>query len=244
MKVRFKNKKVNVDSILNRLHDIYKINEKGQIEFDAFDKEEIVWILLSNIKFDFSTNAENKHVLCMNVLKECVINKIRKKDGFIRTFNNEIKKHYSKPEKDYYLLSSLSVSYLPFRKLTLGDCLIRITGKKYPKNFKSKRDKCDSKFNDEGYLKVVVTTKGNDINDSFEKMEEALNVFRAIISFEVNATFGKISGPSIAINKIMLGNLFTVHNSESVVEGHWYNNSKIQKIYNDPKLKEVDFKKN
>jgi len=227
--------KVNFEVIIKKLHEVSKINENGEVLVSAFEAEEITWVILPCLKFNFEISEHNISSLCWEVLKEIVRKKLFTENDFLKIFNEKIKIKYKNKLKEFHLLASLTIDYLPIRKVTISNCEIKIVGKKFPKKYIQSRNKhyTQDVFNDKDYLKLIIITKDLNAYDAFERMEKILNVLKALISFEVNYTLGIHSGPFNRINKVVFGNLFTMHHPNGTSNNdnsYWFNQNLKLKV--------------
>ncbi len=240
MKAKYINNKIDIKPVLDKIHSIKKKNEDGRYSYPAFEFEEIKWTLLTNVDFGFDISEHNKLVLIDKAIKEVSVKEIKDKTAFLKSFNEIITNHYKKKDKEYWLLCSLSVNSLPIKKITVNDCEIRITGRKFPTKFRKHRANLyNRKYGaneTDDYLKVLVKCTGRDVYDTFGEMEKALDIFRAFISLKINSSNEIELGDrqQKPINKMIFGNFFTVHTSSGATfnqKEYWFNHNKKVKIY-------------
>ncbi len=242
MKIKFASKnKFKPEILLERLHKIKTIKDDGKVSFIAFDSVEIEWILLSHLKFECEISVISKQEIVNKTLKEVAVKNIKDSGGLIDILNEKLKQHNSKPEKYYFLLSSISVNKLPFRKIKINDCEITISGKEFPIIFRSHRDELYKrnyqKSEHNNFLKVIVKTKGRDFKDTFDKAQNSLDIFRAFLCLYLNPLF-QVPLNSVSlnpINRVVNGEFASLHyeSGETVHKSlHLFRTNFQDKLYN------------
>jgi hypothetical protein len=249
MKVRIKSGgKQNLDVLLDKLKSISTYDEiNNRVNYSAFERTELDWIFLSIIDFGSSLSIESKKHILENSFKELVISDKFDKNYFIDQIEIQINKHNRRKEQTFYLLTTLSISNLPFRKVKLGDSVIRIHGKQYPKKFKNHRTnflkshKLDQDNNT--YTKVSVEVRSKDFKDAYESSFMQFESFRAFLCLLLNhqLEIRFLDRDLKPINKVRQGIISTVHTSDgdTADENHyWY-----VPDYKEAKLITLDRKK-
>ncbi|PSR54608.1 hypothetical protein AHMF7605_14375 [Adhaeribacter arboris] len=215
MKAKLKlENKINIAILLEKLNEISTLNENNTVAFDAFEYEKLEWVFLALLEFQGVYSIEAKKNILQNTFRQLVLKKRFDKEIFYEILSNQIQKHNKQPEKHYYLLTSLSVKELPIRKLTVDNSQIIITGKNFPKKFRSHRNNIRKTHNDnDNYIKIVVATKGRDFKDAYEKAYRSLEVFRALLCLILNSNLELRFGSHSAnpINKVRQGEFSTLH---------------------------------
>ncbi len=241
MKVELKTKS-NIAPLLFELQKIKKLvgdkNENGGLTVrfrgskvcftDVFKYEKIVSILKSLLKFNVIISSFSKKQIIQNSLNTVALNNIENSEEFLKIVNFEFKNYYKgKPEVQYYLLCSLSVTELPFDSTKINDSIITFTGPNYPDKFIESRSRLYQKRYNESEenksLKLIVSVKERDFQDAFEKALGDLEVFRALLCLQtLDWRFPIHTKP---INQVLYGGLFTLHheNGENVDDNfYWY----------------------
>lgn len=248
MKIKF-SETINLKLLLNEIKSITTIKE-NEVSYEAFKIYELESILESHITLPEKISNISKHSIIKKTIRKVAI-KGFDESLFRVIIEEEVKNHFKKEEKYFYLLSSLSIDSLPFRKIRINNSEIFIKGKSYPKEFTKNRNlllsKKRLKINNTNYLKVVVKTKGKNHIDTFEESLRNLDVFRALVNLIVNPklkiTFGLDDKP---INLVRLGEYSTMHheNGENIDDNnYWYESNYYEKIYNLEDDSKVLFKK-
>jgi hypothetical protein len=213
---RFK-KAIKVDVLLDRLHMIKSFNNKGEVQFGLFEYSEIEWTFLSLIEFNQKLSIYSQQKVLFKALKQAALDNVKDEDKFKKILETQLSDHLRIHENVYFLLASLSVDKLPFRKINLLEAEILIKGKRFPKKFEHNRNRLYRKhFNHKeksDYLKILVKVKGKDIKDAYEKALNNLEIFRAILSLNVNPSFQLyFRGVSYSpINRIRKGYFYSLH---------------------------------
>lgn len=206
-------------------------NEENKT-FEAFKFNEIKYILLSHLKFENNLNLNSKESIISSVLFGFKEKEFTEKN-FIELFDKKIKEYFKKKEIEYTILTSLSIDYLPYRRLIINNSEINIVGKMFPKKYRSSREKLYGKHfktsENDNFLKVMVRIKGKNYQDAFEKGIYDLNIFRSILCLNLNS-FTEIPLSSFSnrpINKIRFGQFFSLHHSSGIAineVSYWYDN--------------------
>lgn len=248
MKISF-SKSVDLRLLLNEIKTITTI-KKGKVSYDAFRIYELKSILESHIKFPENLSNQSKQSIIQKTIRTVAIKGFDDKE-FKRILNKEVKRHFNKKEQFFFLLTSLSISYLPFRKIKINNSEITIKGKHYPNSFNKNRNdllkkKRENVLND-NFLKVIVKTKGKNYTDVFKESLKDLDVFRAILNLLINPNmqinFGSDEKP---INRIRLGKFLTMHNEDGTTvneHNYWWEPNFNDKIW-ELKSEKKDYIKN
>lgn len=213
MKISF-SKSVDLRLLLNEIKAIATIKE-GKVSYDAFRIYELESILESHIKFSTNLSNQSKQTIIQRTIRRVAIIGFDEKE-FRKILKEEVERHISKEAQYFFLLTSLSINYLPFRKIRINNSEITIKGKHYPKKFNRYRNDLLKKNREnilkDNFLKVIVKTKGKNYTDVFKESLKDLDVFRAILNLLINPSlqivFGSDEKP---INRIRLGKFLTMH---------------------------------
>ncbi len=230
MKIRIKNEnKQNIDVLLSKIKDIAKVDENGRLVYHSFGYDDIQWILLSIIDFGNILNVESQKTILTKTIAEVIKNQRFDKLFFIKQLNTELKFYNNKKEQTYFLLITLSIGKLPFRKIKLGDSTITIHGKRFPKIFENERINLlkSNNFSDDiiSYTKVSIQIKSKDYRDAYSKGFYYIEILRSFLCLQLNhgfeIRFGERSRKPI--NRILKGETFTLHFSDGkVVDKHFF----------------------
>lgn len=210
----------NLKVLLEKLKEITKIGENNKISFYAFEFDTLEWMFLSIIDFGYSLSIESRKNILTKTFRAIAAENNYDSENFLNQLNTQIKLNNNREEKTYYLLTSLSVKNLPFRKINIGSCQISVHGKQFPKKFKKSRNKIfishklDKK--NEYHTKISIEIKSKDFKDAYEQSFQYLEVFRSLLSLFLNSSF-EISFGSRSqkpINKISHGEIITLHNAD------------------------------
>lgn len=233
-------KNLNIKLIVKELEKAYNSQNKS---FDAFKYNEIKYLILSHLHAPKNISQAGMEMFTATFLRRFHHEEINE-ENFNRLFKETKKEYFDQKEISYTLITSISVNYLPFRKIKINNSLIRITGKNFPKKFvKSRRElliRNRKKEEDNKFIKVSIETKGKNYLDAFEQAYFDFNIFRAMLCFSLNS-FTEISlsnGNSKAINKIQFGEFHTLHLSETgeTIKGgeYWFETSLKERITRFP----------
>tara|TARA_R110002167_G_C12705698_1_gene654422 strand:+ start:2908 stop:4149 length:1242 start_codon:yes stop_codon:yes gene_type:complete len=236
MEIKFSNT-INLKLLLNEIKAITTIKE-NKVSFEAFRIFELENVLESHIILPKKISNISKHSIVQKVIRKAAINGFDENE-FREILQVEVNNHFKKKEQNFYLLTSLSIDSLPYRKIRINNSEILIKGKFYPKEFAINRKKLlAEKFvndNNTDYLKIIVITKGKNDIDTFEESLRNLGVFRAILNLTLNPrikiVFGKDDKP---INQVRLGEFSTLHfeNGKTINDNnYWYEPNFYDKTY-------------
>jgi hypothetical protein len=248
MRVEIKSgNKQNIEVVLDKLKEITKLDENQEVSYSTLAFFQIEWLLLSLVKINYPLSIENKSNILRQSLSQLAINNNYTEDFLLKQIEINLEKHFRKKEITYILLSALSITKLPFRKLRIGQSEIRIHGKQFPKEFREQRRKIQVKRQfkneDENFTKVSVKIKSKDYKDAFEKAIESLEVFRALLCLTQNSNIEIRLGErsSRPINKIALSEILTLHyeNGSAPDANYFY----FVPDYKDPKIFELNVEK-
>jgi len=249
MKAKIKSaRKQNIDVLLDKLQSISTLEKNNTVSFAAFDYTELEWTFLSIIEFENSLSTESRKQILSKTLRTLVKENRFEKNYFLEQLEVQINHHNNKEEKTYFLLTSLSIASLPFRKLTLGEGIIYIHGKQFPNVFKKHRNTFikshDIEPENNNLTKLSIEIKSRDFKDAYEKSFQIFDIFRSLLCLLLNSQleirFGERT--SKPINKVRQGFVSTLHTSDGNLAHknyYWY----VQD-YREAKILELDNKKN
>lgn len=210
-------KNLNTKLIVDELKKIYNEKNKG---FDAFKFNEIKYIILSHLQTSSKLSIYSRDLIISSLLHRFYHQEITE-SNFNQFFENAVKEYFSKKEESFTLLTSLSIDFLPFRKIKINDSIIRIHGKKWPSKFQKSRlellKRNRKKDLNDGFIKVTVQTKAKHFYDGFEQATYDLNIFRAFICFNINplSELPISNDYNRAINKVRNGEFYSLHKTEN-----------------------------
>tara|TARA_R110002051_G_scaffold219031_1_gene282844 strand:- start:95 stop:1339 length:1245 start_codon:yes stop_codon:yes gene_type:complete len=237
MKITLK-KTINLSLILEAFKEI-TYYENNSVHYNSpFRLYELKAILQSYINF-----PENISNISKNLIIDKTVGRIASlnydSDKFETIINDELKNHLRTKRQKYFLLTSLSISSLPFRKIKINNSIITVKGKNFPKSFKENRyellKKHHLKDNSENFIKIIVETESNEYSNAFKESLKNLDVLRAILNLSLNSNIEINYGSDIKqINKIRYGKYLTMHfeNGETVNNySYWWEPNFHNKIY-------------
>src|SRR5690606_25232148 len=128
-------KDLNIETIVEALRKAY--NNKNQ-SFEAFRYNEIKYVILSHLNTTKNISRKGKEEFVESFLRRFHNEEINEVN-FKAFFEEAAQEYYRKKEVNYTLLTSLSINYLPYRKIKINNSIVRIHGKKYPKKFSKNR---------------------------------------------------------------------------------------------------------
>ncbi len=229
-------KELNIATIINALRKAY--NDKNQ-SFEAFRYNEIKYVLLSHLHTSKNISRTGREQFIESFLRRFHKEEINE-TNFNAFFEESKTKYFRKKEINYTLITSLSIDYLPYRKIKINNSIIRIHGKGFPKKFlKSRKDVLADSRKEEttnNFLKVSVELKGKSFYDAFEEAYFDLNIFRAILCLNINSNseIPLTNDSHRGINKVQFGEFHTLHLSgpgDSIdSRSHWFETNFGEKI--------------
>ena len=208
---------LNKEIIIKELCEAYNSENKS---FDAFHYDEIKYILLSHLETSKEISQAGLEEVIETLLSKFHQEEITE-DNFNNFFNESIEKYHAKELKHYTLVTSLSIDFVPYRRIKINDSIIKFHGKKFPKKYKDERrevfEKSYTTENDNDFIKVSVQTSGKSHFDAFEKAYFDLNIFRAIVCFHLNSNteIPLSNSADRSINKVLFGKYHTLHFANS-----------------------------
>ncbi len=243
-------KYLNIETIINALREAY--NDKNQ-SFEAFRYNEIKYVLLSHLHTSKNISRTGREQFIESFLRRFYKEEINEVN--FKTFFEEAKtKYFRKKEVNYTLITSLSIDYLPYRKIKINSSTVRIHGKKFPKKFLQSRKSVLAKSRKEelsnNFLKISVELKGKSFYDAFEEAYFDLNIFRALLCLNINSNseIPLTNDSHRAINKVQFGEYHTLHLSESGESidsiSHWFETNFGEEITQFPNEDKEVRKKN
>lgn len=248
MKITLK-KTIDLKLLLESIKSIAKIKE-DKISYETFRIYELKAILQSYINFPENiSNISRSSIIGKSISRVALLN--FNHNEFESILNDELKKHLNEVEQNYFLLVSLSINSLPFRKIKVNNSEIIIKGKKFPKKFNQNRIKLlenkNLKEENENFLKVIVKTKSNNFTDAFKESLKNLDLLRSILNLNLNPSFEITFGSDInPINKIRYGKYLTMHFENGKTannHSYWWEPNSNNKIYHLEKKDHLNLKK-
>lgn len=206
-------KDLKIEIIIRALTEAYNNENKS---FELFRYNEIKYVLLSHLD-----TTKNISRIGREQIIESFLNRFRKEpineQNFEYFFQQAKKNYFNRREVDYTLITSLSITNLPYRVIRINNSVIRIHGKNFPKNFAKNRKLILSRSGNEEvknkFVKISVQLKGKSFYDAFEEAYFDLNIFRAILCLNMNSYSEVPVAHDIhrAINKVKFGEFHTLH---------------------------------
>lgn len=170
------------------------------------------------------------------------------KDTFLAAAAAEARAQSARPFREYIVLTAMSISLsLMPRSITWGNCQFTFLKGAYPGRYRSRTELLSdfSELKDdtpENYSRLAIRVRSKSPARAVSLALVQLNELRAMLNFFANWSFehtGKFMAP---INKIRLGRLHTVHNSDGTLaaETIWHeSNFKATSIYDDTRFPEI-----
>lgn len=233
--------------ILEKFESIRTV-EGDNASFGGFAYFDFLAVLKSMVEIDDDISLEIAQRLVTKGLHEAAKNKNFKVPGVLSAINKAIKRHLSKPSKNYYLLTTLNIrnsNVIP--KASINGCNLSFH-KTLPKKYKKSRKEAINVVSswliekDESFsCFVTVSTNARTEYDAANKMLDALDLLRGIWNLHNNKVMTiSSSGRKKPVNQIILGALQSLHNSDGSIaaDTYWYQPEHFKN------LTQVDFSKN
>lgn len=169
--------------------------------------------------------------------KEALTSKQKNKEKLLKILNSNIVSHFKKPTKIFHIATSISISgHPPIKRIKIHDAEIRFYPSGLPKKYNT-RQQLDETWTKphahtpENFSGVIISLEARTLADAFYSSMEHLDFLRGVLSFYANpgmsfSLWGRRKG---AINKIRLGGMHTVHNTDGSLasEDYWYEHTEI-----------------
>ena len=231
VKIKFE-KSQNLKVVFDRLKKISKIDEDEKITYtDAFELAHIEWIVHSLIDFGVSLSNSSQKKIIRKAFRQMVINEDFSNKFLLDNLNKALKIHKSSRLKEYQLLATISIKNLPFRKINIGNSIVIIHGKEFPKSHASQRIKSLKRhmfeLDEIDYTKVSILHKSNNFEDAFKECIDVFEIFRSFLCLLLNKSLQIRYGDRFSkpINLIGSSEVFTLHelNGSCIDERqYWY----------------------
>lgn len=187
-----------------------------------------------------------------SVVKKAISNVVKKTGGgksiqataFINAVNHEVSTRFRKKQDDYYLVTSLSASKLPFKSIKVSGCTISRESNRMrldqPSHMSGLFPNVSKHVRESGYVQVKVKTAGRDVHEAVDKALNSLNQLRGL--WTLGSTYNKVtltlgSIPDQPVGNIRLGPVHVLYREDSslVDDFFWYEPSyvEVRKIF-DP----------
>ncbi|AZR81635.1 hypothetical protein [Thiomicrospira sp. S5] len=220
----------------------------GKVSFIGLEYEEYISVLQSMIDIDEDIPIEMSHELIVKGFYEAAKKPELTKQGVISSVKKVVREHLGKPDKNYYLVTTLNVHInndLP--RYIINGCSIRFY-KTLPKKYRNARQEfldmaspwLVDKDDDLSHF-IVAQVAEKSIHGAAEKVMDAIDLLRGIWNLHLNkAMVLNFGGRRKPVNKVMLGAIHTLHdkNGKKVNDTYWY-----QPEYSKEPTK-IDFSKN
>ncbi|MGQ3890326.1 hypothetical protein ACQUW5_15100 [Legionella sp. CNM-1927-20] len=208
------------NSIANGSQFPITINNFFKTTVDNFFLPEL-HCLVEFFKFNIEIDTSLRNDLIINSLKELIIAKKESSDNLLNLIIDKLQ-CISLIKENRYFLTSISVAKIPFRSIQIFNSKISFY-KKFPDIFKSRKVLLARNHQEETttYTKCVVKTPtiSNEINEHIDN----LDIFRALINIYVNSRWHmNFDGRRDPINKVRLGQYYTLHRSDGQTIGQSY----------------------
>lgn len=213
-------KKINpkaVDTILKELREIIKVNENGLLSYNSIAFKNYEWLLYSFSKFGDIQNVDLRKQLLKKALTSIIkLDKCNASD-FQKELDNQVRHYKRQKESSYHILTTLSISKLPFRKIQIGESNILFYKRKYPAELAAERAKIfeysrlEKEKND--FVKTEIIVKAKSDHEAYSKGIQDFEVLRGFLNLLLNHSlqinFGKQKAKPI--NRILKNEIETIH---------------------------------
>lgn len=207
---------LDLNLVVEELKKLYN----GKSNSDPFKRSEIKYLIISNLEANKNISLHSRELIVDSIISKITQEEITV-ENFKKSFKEVTKGYFKRPNKSFTVLTSLSIDYLPLRKVKINDSEIRIVGKKFPEKFKNSREKLyDHHFHrkeENNFLKLIVTVKDKHSLDAFDQANYDLNVFRGILCLIMNSSkeLAFQVNNTRPINKVKFGYFHSLHLTES-----------------------------
>jgi len=229
-RIKYPNRQ-NIGILLDRLEPITTVNSDGSLRFSSLEIENLEWLLLSIFEFGDSLSIHSKRRILHNTIKQLSLISDFSEDSFLHHLDLQIQAHNKSKTQSFILLTTLSIGNLPFRKIKIGEGIIRVHGKSFPSKFRKSRKEVLSNYppkkDNTKYCSVSVEVLAKESMDAYEKAFLYLEVFRSLLCLVLNSKFEiRYTDTELKpINKVRQGKYTTLHNESGKSFNdklHWY----------------------
>lgn len=214
MKVSVKWKTQAPSKILREIFEMSETEKDGSVVFYSNSFELLPFdYIKDSIKFSPDTIDESdKDEIVVKAIKHCVLNKTMNPGDFLENISVEAKK-INRQYQNRILISSLSISKLPFKEIQIFESNIKFY-KRIPSKFKSRNDILKklqvNTISDRHYYNCIVSTP-TDSNEIGIHLRN-LNILRALFSLYNNYTYQMLTTlQKKPVNRVCLGQFHTLH---------------------------------
>lgn len=224
VKIKVK-KEFNLSNVLTQVQALLSLNNDGKITTKGLSiYPNIKNLLLNTFEFPSCTKHLNLELAVSTTLHKYLESDDKSDNNFIETLKATCISELRKPEMEYTLLTSISLSHENLNDFSaeLMDCQIQFHG--HPPSHLTGRNevllKQGSAMSEgempDGYTIVTVKIRSRYYKEAMDRGLEALDVIRGLINLDVNAT-GLIFGDEWQpINKVTYGKIHTLHDKAGV----------------------------
>lgn len=223
-----KNKKIDPKKLLDDIQSFTEFLQGGGRKTDPFKEQAHLVTILSFIE-GIPNHIPQSYI--MKAIKTALITTLKASDVstdvLLRNIKKEIGQYHRLPEKEYRLISSLSVSKVSsLTWIKIDDCRVSFTSQ-LSKKYQNPRSRFLSEINVKEnlrYLFVIVSTKARTEHEAAEKCLEALDTVRGILNLGLNFSMSlHIAGVKRqAVNRVTLGCIHTLHLANGQIAGNDY----------------------
>lgn len=207
-----------------------KQKEGESVNFDGFRFADFISILESGYEFEKEIPKCEKQNVLRRALFSCGNKGEINQSNLIKEIKLSEKKFLNLPERKYKLVTSISIKYSPLLKpkRVLNNYIQFLSWlpKYYDQSAIKKKISNDDHIIPPGYTIVVISTIGRTKLEAVENGLDSFEIIRGIWNFINNSiTVRSIqSGKHKPINKILLGPIHTLHNSDGslATDDYWY----------------------
>lgn len=232
-----------IESLLDKIHQI-KIIEGQKVSYSSFESEIIKSSLLSQIVFDEKVPSESRRRIITQSIQYAALNNVKSQQDLLDVVKKFVSSYNSLKYKYYYVLTTITIRNLPFRKVNLFGSELRFTGQSFPKEFTKSRNLHFQKYylqkERDDTCKVVIRSRAKNSGDAVQQAINCLDVFRGFLCILLNDAWQFRVGtrkPETPINKVLRGEFITVHSEDGATpeDPYWINTNYYEiKTYEMP----------
>lgn len=153
------------------------------------------------------------------------------KDSFLRALNEKLSAELSQREKDFHVLTSLSLdNKIPLASSTVEGVQLRFCGSSYPRKYANHRSskiethRVPAAESPSSYMRVIAVVTAKTPALAFTSALRAVDIHRALWCLFCNMQMEMVGRSWIPINSVRLGAIHTVHvpSGELAGDDFWF----------------------
>lgn len=233
MKISWREKS-NIQVVLDQIERSV-MREDGKVSFGNFNLTENEPVITSLLQFPDEISISTRSALVRSTIFEAA-KKPLDKTIFLELLVANAEALGRSSEREFVLLTSMSISGLGLTKLTVDKAAIEFHHTKSPKAlirsrralFVERRERRATEHKD--YVWVSIRVKAKNVADAAEHCLRALDVLRSIICLTLNNSLSISSGEVQPINLVRLGRFHTLHETDgrAIEHTYWYDPSFVE----------------